>query len=374
MATETITVIPLGFIFLLAIALAMISAAFGWFFARRRFQRRHRQENRRIWQQMQTFVNTLPFATIITSANGKIKFQNNKPITVLEAFNGGKTIPLTIDAAIERVSRNQKAETLELPLPDNTQRQQILIAPFWLQDTQEPMVIVLFLPTWRERSSIHLEMVSQMGHELRTPLTAVMGHVEIIASCDITEKELWQRSLSIVSTELERLERLVKEFINLSRLEMQTPKIQPVNIRLLAEEAISILYDQAQMNQVDLLLQTPHSLPRIAGDKDRLKQVFINLVENGIKYAPGKTVTVQISAQTDDVLVEIRDTGPGIPAADLPYLFNPFFRLESNKSLPGSGLGLAIVKTILDQHQSPISVRSHVGKGTTFSFSLSIAA
>jgi len=109
----------------------------------------------------------------------------------------------------------------------------------------------------------------------------------------------------------------------------------------------------------------------VLADPDRIKQVFINLLDNSIKYAPGSNVTVRLTPEDEIVKVEISDNGPGIPAEDLPYIFEPFRRGKQTAARSkGTGLGLTIIRTILEQHQAPISVKSEVGIGTTFTFSL----
>lgn len=232
----------------------------------------------------------------------------------------------------------------------------------------------LHLAEGQRQEMLYLQTMRAMGHELRTPLTAVIGHIEIIASCQIEDRELWQRSLNIVASETERLERLVTEFLNLSRLEMEPAYIRTINLRLAAEEAISMLFDQAQANNVTLGLETPPHLPRVKGDKDRLQQVFLNLIENGIKYAPGESVTVQIHPNGEAAVhVTVLDTGPGIPAADIPHIFEPFYRVGQTRASPGTGLGLAIVKSILEQHETAIMVQSKPGEGSRFSFLLPTA-
>ncbi|MCA9936861.1 MAG: hypothetical protein KC415_23160 [Anaerolineales bacterium] len=230
------------------------------------------------------------------------------------------------------------------------------------------------LPESQQQELPYLQMMRALGHELRTPLTAVIGHMEIIASCQIEEREMWMRSLNIVTSETERLERLVTEFLNLSRLEMEPAYMRTINLRLAAEEAISMLFDLAQANSVTLGLETPPHLPRVKGDKDRLQQVFLNLIENGIKYAPGEAVTVQMHPDgAERVYVAVWDTGPGIPAADIPHIFEPFYRVNQTKASPGTGLGLAIVKSILEQHGTVIVAQSQPGQGSRFSFLLPTA-
>jgi signal transduction histidine kinase len=201
-----------------------------------------------------------------------------------------------------------------------------------------------------------------------------MGHVEILNSCGIDEEALWRRSLGFVGGETERLARLVEDLLSLSRLDRIPLHLQPLNLRVAAEEAISALFEAAERNNVVPIFQAPTDLPRVLADPDRIRQVFLNLLDNAIKYAPGSMVTVRLTRESGMVHVEVSDNGPGIPPEDLPNIFEPFRRSE--QAAPGSrgtGLGLTIVRAILDQHQTAISVQSESGQGTKFSFSLPIA-
>lgn len=225
-------------------------------------------------------------------------------------------------------------------------------------------------PTRDERSQ---RLARNLAHELRTPLTAIMGHVEIMNSCGYEEETLWRRSLGFVSSETERLARLVEDMLYLSRLENAPFDPQPVNLRREAEEAVSILYDQAEKSKVSLVLRAAPDLPRVQGDPDRLRQVFINLLDNAIKYAPGSTVTINLFAEEDRVVVRIADGGNGISADDAAHVFEPFYRSDATAGRErGTGLGLTIVQAILVQHRAPIEVDSTPGRGTSFTFSLGV--
>ena len=173
---------------------------------------------------------------------------------------------------------------------------------------------------------------------------------------------------------MQRLARLVDDLLALSRLEASPPLMRTVNLRAVVESALSSLFDRAETAGLTLTLDAPSSLPRVRADPDRLGQALVNLLDNAIKYTPARgTVTTRLTSEGGYVCVEISDTGPGIPPDDLPHLFEPLYRAESVRHLPGTGLGLTIVRAILDQHGAPISVRSTPGKGTVFTFRLSVA-
>lgn len=168
---------------------------------------------------------------------------------------------------------------------------------------------------------------------------------------------------------------MVEDLLTLSRLDVGVSALVPVNLRVVAEEAISSTWQSAEQKGVTLALQSAAGLPRVRGDADRLRQVFTNLLDNGVKYtAAGGRVTVRLTSGQDRVRAEVSDTGMGIPKTDLPHIFDPFFRGEqAHRAASGTGLGLTILRTILAQHGAEIQVQSEPGRGTTFSFDLPIA-
>jgi two-component system phosphate regulon sensor histidine kinase PhoR len=364
--------LPLGLVVMAAIALLALGAVSGWLAARARTRRRSRRAARESLARMADLLNALPQAALVTDADTRIVARNSRAAQLLRAFGKGDDLPLVVDAAIGRVIRSRIAETLELPSPANPARRlQASVAPL---DAAEALVLFADPNGGSSRGEVYQQLTNQMAHELRTPLTAIMGHVDILNSCRIDEEALWRRSLGFVAGEAERLARLVEDLLSLSRLDRIPLNVQPMNLRAAAEEAISSLFAAAERNKVSLVLQAPPELLRVLADPDRMRQVFLNLLDNGIKYAPGGAVTVQLAPERESVRVEVADDGPGIPSPDLPRIFEPFYRGgQAASSVQGTGLGLTIVRALLDQHHAPITVNSAPSQGTTFAFSLPLA-
>ena len=375
MGNSIIATIPLGIIVLLTVLLLIAGLVVGWYAAAARWRRRLARRNLANDTRLRELLQALPFAALVVDANGEIMAQNDEVARLSAPFGRGDTVPLTIDAAVGRVIHSGASETLELHLPGSEQPLQVSIAPLGLGATAVPHALIHIqnaaLPTGQ--AQVYRQLISAIGHELRTPLTAVMGHAEIIGSCQIEEEALWRRSLTFVTAEVERLARLVEDLLHLSRLDLAASHLRPTNLRLVAEEAISTLFDQAQEQNVTLILQAANKLPRVQADADRIRQVFLNLIDNAIKYAPNSTVAIQLTPKDDTVQVEVRDTGPGIPADELAHIFEPFQRGRGDSAAPGTGLGLTIVKSILDQHNVAINVESQLGQGARFIFSLPVA-
>ena len=280
-------------------------------------------------------------------------------------------LPLSLLALVSKVLIGKTEEMTEI-LDDQAERLRVTVAPLGRTIKIGALVLVRRPGDETGRIQSYRHLIGAMSHELRTPLTAILGHVDIMGSCDPQRDEaLWRRSRGFVASEAERLARLVEDLLTLSRLDLSPLQHRPVNLRAVAEEAISTHFQAAEAHGVRLALQSAPSLPRVPGDRDRLHQVFLNLLDNAVKYTDaGGKVDVHLSAGDDGVQVEVRDNGAGIAPEDLGHIFEPLYRGQDVRDVPGTGLGLTIVRTILEQHGAMIRVESVLGQGTTFRFSL----
>jgi len=361
--------LPLGLVALAAIAIFAAGVIAGWLAARARAQRHAARAVSAPAPRTSDLLDALSQATLIADADGHIIARNIQAAERLDA-----DLPLAVDAAIGRVTRSRVPESLEIAsLGSVDRRLRVSVTPL-AAGGSSPHALVVFTDPESGRAEVYQRLISMIAHELRTPLTAIMGHVDILNSCRMDEEALWRRSLGFVAGEVERLARLVEDLLGLSRLDQMPLHLQAMNLRSAAEEAISALFDTAERNHVALVLQAPDTLPRVQADPDRIRQVFLNLIDNAVKYAPGGTVTVRLAPDGEKIRIEIGDTGPGISPDDLPHIFEPLYRgSRTPTGSSGAGLGLTIVRTILDQHNAPIRLQSLLGQGTTFSFSLPIA-
>ena len=238
-----------------------------------------------------------------------------------------------------------------------------------------PILLVFEDLTARQhQEAFYRNFISNVSHELKTPLTVIQGHVAAIGE-GLADDDPRQTSRRVAAQEAVRLTQLVDNLLILSRLEMPDFVLERrlVNLEAVAEDAILQLSDLAEARHISLGLRKEGSVPRIVADRARLKQVLINLLDNGIKYnRQGGTVTVRLSANEEWVTVRVTDTGEGIPAQDLPHVFEKMYRAERRQGryVEGSGLGLSIVQRIVEQHKGSISVKSQVGEGTTFTVML----
>ena len=228
----------------------------------------------------------------------------------------------------------------------------------------------------RRLEQVRTEFVANVSHELRTPLTAIQGYLETLLDGALEERENARKFLGIVFRHTERLGRLTDDLTDLSNIELGkvSLRLEPTTVADIADSALAIIAPRAGMGQVRVEARLPAGLPQVLADRDRLSQILINLVDNAVKYTPkGGHVWVE-GRVTEQGMVEVavRDTGVGIPKADLPRLTERFYRVDKARSrdMGGTGLGLAIVKHLVLAHGGDLDIESELWKGTTVRFTL----
>jgi len=220
------------------------------------------------------------------------------------------------------------------------------------------------------------EYVSHVSHELRTPLTSIKAYMETLEN-HIDDPTFSEKRdfIHIVSKETERLIRIVNDILDVSNIEFGQRPVQRVSFSVeeVINEVVSMLQPTLKEKRITIETIVPDSLPKVDADKDLITQVFINLINNAIKYSPkNTTITVRAEEKAVDLAIAIEDEGIGIPAEQVEKIFEKYFRVKSEQSrhYDGVGLGLAIVKNIIEQHKGSISVTSEENVGSTFSFSI----
>ena len=210
------------------------------------------------------------------------------------------------------------------------------------------------------------EFISGVSHELRTPLTAIKGWAETIGSMP-DDSETIVKGMRVITSETERLSEMVEELLDFSRMQNGKFTLTKGNVDILAElgDAVLIYTEKAKKEGIELVYAEPEDLPAVYGDRNRLRQVFINVIDNAIKYSEkGGLVTVQaILADENRIEIEVSDTGCGISPEDLPKIKTKFFRANHNKR--GSGIGLAVADEIITMHSGTLEVFSEQGVGTS---------
>ncbi len=231
-----------------------------------------------------------------------------------------------------------------------------------------------------EAEQMRSEFVANVSHELRSPLTALNGFIETLKGAARDDEEARERFLDIMEREANRMNRLIGDLLSLSKVEADA-RVRPqeqIDLRLLIKQAIAVLQPLATRENVELCLSIADDFETlISGDQDQLQQVFVNLVENAVKYGQtGGVVTIAITGKErvvgvrgPAIQIDIIDQGAGIKSEHIPRLTERFYRVDKGRSREkgGTGLGLAIVKHILARHRGRLQVASEIGKGSTFS-------
>ncbi len=219
--------------------------------------------------------------------------------------------------------------------------------------------------------TLQTEFISSISHELRTPLTAIKGWTETLRESDLPEDELFSRGLEVIGRETDRLSGMVEELLDFARIQKTKPTDirEPIDVYAEIEEAVFFMKDRAEKHGVRLSCVEQESLPTIIGNSARLRQVFVNLIDNAIKYSkPNGSIHVDAAPVPTGVQIVISDDGIGISAEDLPFVKERFYR--ASNTLPGSGIGLAVANEIVVAHGGTLQLDSELGKGTVVTITL----
>lgn len=217
------------------------------------------------------------------------------------------------------------------------------------------------------------DFISSVSHELRTPLTAIKGWAETIAGMP-DDKETITKGMRVISAESERLSQMVEELLDFSRMQNGRFTLTKNTMDILAElgDAVLIYTEKARSEGIDVIYEEPDMLPFVYGDRNRLRQVFINVIDNAIKYSDkGGVVSVQaLMADAETIEIDISDTGCGISQQDLPKIKTKFYK--ANHTRRGSGIGLAVADEIVTMHGGKLEIFSEQGTGTTVTITLPV--
>ena len=224
-----------------------------------------------------------------------------------------------------------------------------------------------------ETEKMKNEFISSVSHELRTPLTSIRGWVETLRTLDDPTDENYRKGLEIINNETARLYNMVEELLDFSRLQNGRLKMECHPLDLVAELTDAVLFCEARIQREGLLLAytEPEEMIPVYADPDRLRQVFINILDNAIKYsAPGGRITVKIWQGEYKAFIEIIDQGRGIPPEDLENVKTKFYK--GSNSVRGSGIGLALVDSIMTALDGTMDLKSTLGRGTVVTLGLPI--
>lgn len=311
----------------------------------------------------------------------------------IEAFDIGQTVLRQEDAGPTIEGRERRRDFLGLPLlvsgrcvgslvfgrfgGPSYPPEHIRLAEFvaWhvgqLLENRRLARRIASLEAQRELARMQDEFISTISHELRTPLGFIKGYVTTLMREDTTwDDEKRAEFLSIIDDESDRLRELIDNLLDSSRLESGSLSmtLEPARLGPIIRGAAQRI--QSAHPDIKVAIEFPDNLPIQRIDSTRIAQVIDNFINNAQKYAPGASVTIRATLMEDHVLIEVIDKGPGIDAEHTSHLFERFYRVPQQTSQRGTGLGLYICRKIIEAHSGEIGVKSEIGKGSNFYFTL----
>lgn len=282
-----------------------------------------------------------------------------------------------------RKSRS-RATRREIQLSEHGERRTFdcIVSCAYDQDGRVCGVVAVMHDITREKQIQQMknDFVSHVSHELKTPLASITAYSEMLADGEANDEETRKEFYSVIQNQAQRLNRLIEDILNISRIESGLIKVnkEPVSLTMLIEEQMQMIRGYAEEKNIELTGQKPIVFDRVYADKDMISQVIVNLLSNAVKYTPsGGSVRIEteVNEAASVARVTVTDTGVGIPEDEIVHIFDKFYRVgANNKQAEGTGLGLNLVKQIVEKiHDGRVFVTSRVGVGSTFGFELPLA-
>jgi two-component system phosphate regulon sensor histidine kinase PhoR len=348
-------------------------------------RRQEREDEARSQDRQQTLFNSMIEGVILLDTDGRVQLVNDslrkgfglagnlRGQTIMEVFRWHELAALS-----ERLPEEKILSGVELDLQRGVRRSWQISAALVSDRPGGPqgqLFVFHDVTRLKELESIRKEFVGNVSHELRTPLSLIKGFAQTLLDGALHEPEQAERFLQKIDKHSDRLLFLIEDLLAISRLEsgQVALNLQPVNLRDMAQRVVDDLGAPAAARQTSLVNRIPAALS-VRADADRLPQVFFNLTENAIKYGKSGGRVLLDARETGGGKVEVlvSDDGPGIPPEALGRIFERFYRVDRARSREsgGTGLGLAIVKHIVQVHGGEAWVKSDLGRGASFHFTL----
>jgi two-component system, OmpR family, phosphate regulon sensor histidine kinase PhoR len=291
-------------------------------------------------------------------------------IHLLEVLRDADTAEIITAAIAERDARGHE-------ITRSGKTFQLVAVPIMDKADQVNGAVVIFhdISKLKQTDKIRRDFVANVSHELRTPLSIFRGNLETLLDEENLRDEEARQILSTMQRHSDRFNRLVEDLLTLARLESKEMKLDlaPIDLPTFVQKLANDWKKRLAQKHLQLKVELPDELPSLVADEFRLEQVMHNLLDNSVNYSPeGGRITISAAARDRQLELSVSDQGPGISPADLPRIFERFYRVDKSRSreLGSTGLGLAIVKHIAQLHRGDVTAESEVGKGTTIHVSL----
>ena len=330
---------------------------------------------------IRALVATIPLPVIVVGGDERIVAANTAAIALFGAGIEGRHHLLTlrqpslqqaIGGALFEGLTGQARHVIPGPSQDIVYR--VGVAP--LVEAKAAVLTFEDITEQEQMGQMRRDFVANVSHELRTPLTALLGFIETLKGAAKDDPAARDRFLTIMEREAERMNRLVRDLLHLSRVESEE-RVRPterIDLAALVASAITTLRPLAQSADVKLVMKGEGGPLLVPADSDQIMQVLTNLIENAVKYgASGQEVSIHLAREAlprgPGIRIDVIDKGEGIDAKHLPRLTERFYRVDGHRSreMGGTGLGLAIVKHIVNRHRGRMRIESERGKGSIFS-------
>jgi len=310
-------------------------------------------------------MNSISMPCLVVDGQGKVTFAN-RAMEISSGFQGmsGRNYLEFIKEpgfirALQDIRRHGKPLDTEISL----WRKVFLVSFSIFGDTGNILVSLRDVTAEKEVEKIKKELVTNMSHELKTPLTAIKGYGETLRD-EVTGEP--RKYLDVILKHADRLISIVNDILSLSGLEETKPELVPVDISDLIRETSSLFSEKMKKRKIELILDLDESNRIVPGDRFKMEELFINLIDNAVRYTDEGNISIRSFLKDDLLNVTIRDTGIGIPERSLPRIFERFYVVDKSRSREtgGTGLGLSIVKHIMMLHKGNIEISSRLGSGT----------
>lgn len=323
---------------------------------------------------MKDVINSLEQGIGVFDNHSRLIFSNNAYNSI---FSLGKLDNLSSFTFIDKTLQNQLQSAIDEQIETDKEIQisgKIYISSLKVLSNNQYLHFVYDITPIKQIENIKKDLVANVSHELRTPLTAIKGYIETLEE---TAHDEQKKYIEVVKRNTERIIFIVNDLLQLMSLEDSTSKLEISDVNLLdiCEMVVSNFNSKIKEKNLTVTIHSSEDLPLIRADAFRIEQVFINLLDNAIKYSENGTIRIQIDSLEDEqVRIVFSDEGIGIPEEHLDRIFERFYTVDKSRSRKtgGTGLGLSIVKHIILMHDGNIQVQSQIGKGTTFTIFLPV--